>query len=338
MQLEENIALAPLTTFHLGGPARFFVTAKTVDDVRNAISFANDLPAQAGKNLPTFILGGGSNTLVGDEGFAGVVIKIEIAGIEESGTMLIAGAGENWDALVAYAVEKNLWGIENLSGIPGTVGGAVVQGIGAYGASVGQTLAWVEVFDRETEEVKKMSNAECRFDYRDSFFKHDHERHIVLRAAFELSPSPTPNVSYKDLAARFNDSSMDLKAIRDAVLDIRKGKFPDIAVEGTAGSFFKNPIMSREQADELKKRYPEMPLFAMPETDGIKVPLAWLLDKALSMHGTHVGGARLFEKQALVIAANRNASAHDVKELAALVQKKVFDELEIKIEPEVKII
>lgn len=188
MQVEENVALGPLTTFHVGGPARFFARAHTIDDIHEGLAFAKE------KSLPVFILGGGSNVLVGDKGFAGVVIKIELKGIEQDGNTLTAGAGENWDALVAYAVDKNLWGIENLSGIPGSVGGAVVQGIGAYGAAVGQTLSLVEVFDRETAEVKKMSNAECRFDYRDSFFKHDNERHIILRAAFALSSSPTPNV------------------------------------------------------------------------------------------------------------------------------------------------
>ena len=332
MQFEENIALAPLTTFCLGGPARFFVTAKTLEDIQQSLDFARD------KNLPVFILGGGSNVLVGDEGFVGVVIKIELKGVEQNDTALTAGAGESWDALVAYAVENTLWGIENLSGIPGTVGGACVQNIGAYGAALSEVLESVEVFDTHEQKIKTLSKEDCNFGYRGSIFKTEEGRYIVLHATLKLSVSPKPNVSYKDLAARFNDSSMDLQAIRNAVLEIRRGKFPDLNVEGTAGSFFKNPIMSQAEANELKERYPDMPLFLMPETSGVKVPLAWLLDKALSLHGTRVGGARLFDKQALVIAADRNASAHDVKELASFVQKKVFEELKIKIEPEVKIL
>jgi len=335
MRIEENIALAPHTTFFIGGRARFFVHAKTVDDVRDTCAFARD------KNIPVLVLGGGSNMLVGDAGFDGIVIKIELDGIVQDGDTLVAGAGESWDRVVAYAVEKKLWGLENLSGIPGSVGGAVVQGIGAYGAAVGQTLSWVEVFDRDNGEIKKMSNSECRFGYRDSFFKHDNEKHIILRAAFTLSLSAAATISYKDLAAKFSDSSaeeIDIQAVRTAVLDIRKGKFPDLSAEGTAGSFFKNPIMSAADASALKQAYPDMPLFAMPETDGVKVPLAWLLDHALGLHGARVGGARLFEKQILVIAADRETSSIDVVTLARDVQKKVFDELKIKIEPEVKII
>jgi UDP-N-acetylmuramate dehydrogenase len=332
MQIEERVPLAPYTTFHIGGPARYFARVESEHDFRNALGVSKL------ENLETLILGGGSNTLVTDDGFDGLVIKIEIGGIEKEGDRLIAGAGESWDALVACAAKEKLWGLENLSGIPGTVGGGVAGNIGAYGQALSQTLQWVEVFDIQAGEVKKMTNAECSFDYRDSFFKHDNGRHVILRAAFVLSSEGEPDISYKDLAARFSDSSQDIAAIREAVLAIRKGKFPDLTLEGTAGSFFKNPILSSEEAEKLKERYPEMPLFAMPETVGIKIPLAWLLDHALGLKGTHVGGARLFEKQPLVIAASLGASAHDVRTLAEMVKEKVRDALGIELEAEVKII
>lgn len=337
MQLQENIALAPHTTFKIGGPARYFSVVKTLEDVKESLDFARD------QNLATLILGGGSNMLVSDKGFDGLVIKLELRsgfGMQESGgaAEVTAGAGDSWDELVAFCVEHNLWGIENLSGIPGSVGGAVVQNIGAYGAALSQVLQSAEVLDTKDEEVKKLSNAECRFGYRGSLFKEEEGRYIVLAAVLALSLSPVPNISYKDLQSRFNDSSIDIKAIREAVLEIRKAKFPDLDAEGTAGSFFKNPIMSRQDAETLKKRYPGIPLFSMPETEGVKVPLAWLIDHVLHLHGTHQGGARLFEKQPLVIAASRGCSAQDVKKLAQFVQKKVFDEFKIKIEPEVKII
>jgi UDP-N-acetylmuramate dehydrogenase len=145
-------------------------------------------------------------------------------------------------------------------------------------------------------------------------------------------------VSYKDLAARFSGSLPDIAAIRAAVLDIRKGKFPDLAVEGTAGSFFKNPIVPAAEAETLKARYPDMPLFNMPETEGTKVPLAWLLDKVLNLKGISVGGARLYEKQPLVIVAQKNTSADDVKALAQKIKKEVKEKLHIEIEEEVKII
>ncbi len=336
MKVEENIALAPYTTFRIGGPARFFAVAKSIDDIREAVRFANE------HSCAVFILGGGSNVLVDDAGFDGLVLKVELQGVDvdknEKEVRITASAGEVWDEVVARAVGEDAWGIENLSGVPGTVGGAVVQNIGAYGAALSQTLTSVEVFDTRTNDVKTRSVGECKFGYRGSIFKEEEGRYVVLTATFVLSKNPAPNISYKDLKARFGDSSMDIRAIRDAVLAIRAAKFPDLHVEGTAGSFFKNPIMSRADADALKATYPDMPLFDMPETDGVKVPLAWLLDNALHMKGATVGGARLFENQVLVIAAKRNTHARDVKELASNVQKKVFEELKIEIEPEVKIL
>ena len=335
MRIEENIPLAPLTTFGIGGPAAFLVHVKTLEELHQALEFAKQ------KELRTLVLGGGSNMLVPDTGWSGLVIKIELKGVEIENNVLIAGAGESWDGVVAKAVQEGLWGVENLSGIPGTVGGAVVQNIGAYGAALSETLLWVEVLDTETKEIKKMSNAECAFDYRDSFFKHDNGRHVVVRAAFALSKEPKANVSYKDLAARFNDSSLSLDAIRAAVLEIRKGKFPDLSLKGTAGSFFKNPILSPNEVKLLKEKYPSMPLFSMPETSGVKVPLAWFLDYRngiLDMREFSVGGARLFERQPLVIVAQKNTSSDEVEALAQKIKKEVKEKIHIEIEEEVRII
>jgi UDP-N-acetylmuramate dehydrogenase len=331
MTIEENVPLAPLTSFKIGGPARFFVPVETTEELQKALSFAKE------RGLAVLILGGGSNVLIDDAGWGGLVIKIEITGIERDGQALIAGAGESWDALVARAVGEGLWGLENLSGIPGSVGGAVVGGIGAYGAAVGQHLVWVEALDLDGT-IQRMTNTECAFGYRSSFFKNEAGRYIVLRAAFELSTTPAPELSYKDLAGRFREGIPSLAAIREAVLAIRSGKFPDLAVEGTAGSFFKNPIVSAKEAEALTRRYPAMPVFSMPETDGIKVPLAWLLDHVLALKGTCVGGARLFERQPLVIAATAGASAADVRTLAQMVEKKVKEEFNILIEREVHVV
>jgi UDP-N-acetylmuramate dehydrogenase len=330
MNVEENVPLSQFTTFHLGGPAKFFIRASSIDELREALNWVRT------RNLETLILGGGSNLLVSDAGFDGAVISIGIDGIEQDGEMLIAGAGHSWDKLVEYAIKENLWGIENLSGIPGTVGGAVVQGIGAYGAAVGQTLAWCEALDPSSGEVVRMNNQECAFDYRDSAFKHTDL--IVVRVAFALSRTPRPQTLYKDVAELFKDSAPTLEALRAAILSIRKGKFPDLKVEGTAGSFFKNPILPMAAADVLKATFPDMPTFAMPETTGVKIPLAWLIDKALNLKSSSVGGARLFEHQSLVIVAKEGASADDVKKLSSLVKKTVQEKLKIKIEEEVKIL
>ena len=327
MRIEENVPLAPHTTFRLGGPARHFARVKNLEELRQSLDYARD------QNLATLILGGGSNLLIGDAGFDGLVIKIEIKGVEQEGDTLIAGAGESWDALVARAVKDGWWGLENLSGIPGTVGAAPVQNIGAYGAEVRDTLAWVEVLDRKSGEVVRLQNAACGFGYRTSIFKRLPARYVVLRAAFALTKDGTPNASYKDLA---DIARLNLDEIRQKVLEVRSQKFPDLSVEGTAGSFFLNPVVSGQKAAELLEKYPGLPAFAAE--NGQKVSLAWLLDNVLRVKGLSVGGARLYEKQPLVIAVSRTASASDVAGLAKKVAELVQDKLKIIIEPEVKII
>jgi UDP-N-acetylmuramate dehydrogenase len=328
MQLRENVPLSDLTTFHIGGPARYVATVTSVEELKEALDFAQE------KQLAIKILGGGSNVLASDDGFDGLVIHIALQGITFDGPTVVVAAGEEWDALVAQSVVRDLWGLENLSGIPGSVGGAIVGGIGAYGASVGEHMSGVEAFNINTRQVEQFSNAQCTFGYRDSVFKHRPEL-VVLRATFELSAESAPNVSYKDLAARFANSSLDLPTIRAAVLTVREGKFPDIAVEGTAGSYFKNPMVDEAAAEALREQYPELPLFAMPEVSGYKVPLAWLLDRVLGLKGTSVGGARLFERQPLVIAAGKGCSATDVHTLASMVKKDCKEKLFLDIEEEV---
>ncbi len=335
MTIEENIPLAPLTTFNIGGPAHYLAKVQSVDELKEALAFAKD------KGVRTFFLGGGSNILVPDAGFDGLVIKIEIRGVEEKGSLLSAGAGESWDALVERAVKNNLWGIENLSGIPGTVGGAVVQNIGAYGQALSQTLEWVEVYDAEDGKERRLTKSDYQSGYRDSIFKRNAGRFVVLRVALALHKDGQPDVSYKDLAARFNDKHPSLQEIRSAVLEIRAGKFPDLTVEGSAGSFFKNPVLPEAEAKKLQARYPELPLFPLPESSDVKVPLAWFLDYrhgVLDMRNVVHGGARLYERQYLVIAAARGTSSADVAALAKLVQQKIKATLHVEIAPEVMMI
>jgi len=327
MQVEENLPLGPMTTFCIGGPARYLVKIKNFKDLKESLDFSKS------RNIEILLLGGGSNVLVSDAGFDGLVIKIEMTGVEKEGELLIAGAGENWDALVERAIQSGLWGIENLSGIPGTVGAAPMQNIGAYGAEVKDTLAWVEAFDTQSGAVIRLQNTECSFGYRTSRFKKEPGRFIILRAAFKLNKNGAPNTSYKDLAGI---SKSNLDEIRAKVLEVRAGKFPDLKKEGTAGSFFLNPVVSAQKAAELAEKYPGLPQF--PAESGVKVSLAWLLDNVLHIKGLSVGGARLYEKQPLVIAVSRTASASDVAGLAQKVARLVQDKFKINIEPEVKII
>jgi UDP-N-acetylmuramate dehydrogenase len=336
MKIEENIPLAPLTTFQIGGPARFFARAESLEDLKEATDFARN------ESLDFIILGGGSNVLVDDAGFNGLVILNATKGVEwtDKGEIVevVAASGESWDKLVEAAVAKGLWGIENLSGIPGTVGGGVVQNIGAYGGVLSQTLVSVDVFDTQEKKIKTLPKLELQFGYRSSIFKQEEGRYVVLRAVFELSKKGAPNLEYKDLQAKFAGKNPSLEDVRSAVMDIRRNKFPDLSVEGTAGSFFKNPILPESEAHALQARFADMPLFSLPESTDIKVPLGWILDHVLNLRGFAIKDARVFERQALVIAAKRGCSSSDVKKLAEIIAQKVFDTCGITIEPEVKIL
>ena len=332
MNIEENILLAPFTTFRLGGPARFFVRVRSTEELKEALAFA------AEHSLRVFILGGGSNVLFPDEGFGGLVLRIELMGIEQKGGTYIAAGGESWDGLVERAVRDGMWGIENLSGIPGTVGGAVAQNIGAYGAALSQTLSWAEVYDMKDGSVRVLSREELKLGYRHSVLKEEPGRYVVLRAAVEVSPAPKRNLSYRDLAQRFPEGDQSLEDIRAAVCDIRAGKFPDLSKEGSAGSYFKNPTVTSEEAGALAQRFEGLPLFEMPETALIKVPLGWILDRVLDLRGYRLGEVRLFEKQALVIAASSNASAEHVRALAEKIKSLVKEKIGIEIEEEVCVV
>jgi len=331
MTIEENVLLAAYTTFRLGGAARYFVRVQNLEELQEALSFAKE------RALRVLILGGGSNMLVADKGFDGLVLRIDIVGMEREGDTYVVGAGESWDSFVARTVDDGFWGVENLSGIPGSVGAAPIQNIGAYGAEVKDTLVWVEAFDTHSCKVVRLQASECGFGYRTSRFKKEPGRYVLLRAAFTLSAEPKPNLSYKDLAETFaGNPAPGLANIRSALLAIRGRKFPDLAFEGTAGSFFLNPVVTKEKASELRTLYPALPQYEAP--GGVKIALAWLLDNALQIKGLQVGAARLFERQPLVIVAARGASAKDVHALAEAVKKIVKENVGIELEEEVRTI
>ncbi len=282
MKIQEHISLKEFTTFRIGGPARYFITASSIDELKAAILFAEE------KHLPLFILGGGSNVLVSDEGFPGVVIKIEMKGreikeldLDTQNVEVIAGAGEEWDSFVEYCVSYGLYGIENLSYIPGSVGAAPVQNIGAYGSEVKDSLSWVEVFNTEKKEIETFSKEECIFGYRDSIFKKtEGKKYVITRVAFLLSRNGTLNINYKDITEYIKNNTIEevsLQKVRDIVVDIRKKKLPDVREVGTAGSLFKNPIIEKTRYEELVKIYPLMPQYPINETQ-VKIPAAWILD------------------------------------------------------------
>lgn len=332
--MREYISLREYSTFKTGGNARFFVSATSIDVVREAVAFANS------KSLPWILLSGGSNVLFDDKGFDGLVIHIQIKGIHlEQGVgdtvLLHAGAAEEWDSLVVYAVDHDLWGLENLSGIPGYVGASLVQNIGAYGAEVKDVFMCAHVLDTKLNEVRTVTIKDADFGYRHSMFQHN-EHLVITHVTFKLSTVGTPQLSYKDLAQSVLTAQSSAREVRDTVLTIRANKFPPLTIYGTAGSFFKNPHITHEAYAHLRERYPLIPGYI--EGDLVKVPLAWILDNVLNLKGYKQGHASLYERQPLVMVADVGATTHEVLTLADDIIKKVFDVTAITITPEVTII
>lgn len=336
--IQENILLKHYTTFRIGGPARFFVAVKNNIELTDALVFAQE------KRLPIFVLGGGSNIVVGDEGFSGLVIKMEFSGIEygdeKDGKIEVkVGAGEEWDTFVKETVGRGLHGLETLSYIPGTVGAAPVQNIGAYGSEVKTNIAWVEAMHIETGEFRMFSNVECEFTYRMSFFKKTEGRkYVITRVGFMLEKHGSPNISYKDIQTYIKENNITeitLQKVRDMVIAIRTKKLPSVKDYGTAGSFFKNPILLKEKYQKLLTNFPEMPHYPVDGMN-VKIPAGWILDTLCGFKGyrdQHVG---VYKNQALVLVNFGDATSFDVKKLAQKMIDCVKEKTGIELEREVE--
>lgn len=332
-QVLERISWAELTTFKAGGSVRYVAHCSTVEDIEESIALAKE------KQLPFIVLGEGSNVLPEDDDFEGVVLQIAIMGIterEEDGNIYVtASAGESWDRLVEYVTMRGWWGVENLAGIPGTVGAAPVQNIGAYGVEVRETLLSVDAYDCKTGEVVHIPVEKMNLSYRDSVFKHEN-CYIILRATFRLSKEGVPHIGYPDLK-KAGEAGVPLASPHDiakAVRTIRSAKFPDLSVFGTAGSFFKNPILTPEAFASLSSEFGAIPSF--PHEGKIKVPLAFILDHILGLKGYRKEHVFLFGNQPLVIVAEPGAHAKEIEELAQEIEKKVFERVGLSIEREVR--
>ena len=342
LKIEENISLAPLTTLKIGGAARYFVKAETIEDVKDAFDWATQ------NDIKLFILGGGSNIVVADTGFDGLVLQIALKGITErqqdDKIFITAQAGEDWDSFVAYCVKRNYAGIECLSGIPGFVGGTPVQNVGAYGQEVSETIVSVRVFDRKQNEVIQLNNEQCGFAYRRSIFNTTEKEHyIVLSVTFALSVNGAPAIRYKDLQNHFTEnSSPTLQEVRDGVIEIRSQKSMVINENDpnskSAGSFFKNPIVSQEGfclIEEKAKQFGfnEVPHFSA-EGNQVKIPAAWLIERSGFCKGYVRGHAGLSANHTLAIINRGGASAKDVIELMHEIQSKVEEKFSIQLKPE----
>ena len=289
-----------------------------------------------------YTLGGGNNILF-TQRFAGTLLKpvgkeIKIKAQIDDSVIVEAEAGVEWDDLVAWSVERDLWGMENLSLIPGTVGAAPVQNIGAYGAEAKDVIERVHYFDVEDRKHHTLGCAECRFAYRESIFKHELKgRAIITSVEFRLSKSSQPSLGYGDLAKEVElRGGATLKNIREAVCAIRQSKLPDTAVLGNAGSFFKNPIVNKEVSERLKAEYDSMPIYPVSEHK-CKLAAGWLIDQA-GLKGYRKGNVGVHERQALVLVNFGGATGAEVIALSKEVREKVFAKFGINIDPEVNIL
>ena len=330
--IQERVLIAPYTTFGIGGEAEYFAVASSEDELAASINQARE------QDWSVTILGGCSNMLVSDSGVKGLVIIYVIKGIvadpEGGSVKVIVGAGEVWDDLVAHTVEEGWWGLENLSAIPGTVGATPIQNVGAYGVEVKEMIEAVRVYSPEREDFLILTNAECRFSYRDSFFKSPEGKNlIVVGVTYRLSLKPTPILHYKDLAMLADEDDLTQENIRAAVISIRAEKFPNWHELGTAGSYFKNPIISEAEFVSLQAKYPELPGFSEP--DGrVKVSLGWVLDKICGFKGVRDGNVGTFKTQALALVNYGGATAEEVLGFEKKIASEVKERTGIIIERE----
>jgi UDP-N-acetylmuramate dehydrogenase len=339
MQFLQEVPLAPYTTFQIGGPARWFAEAVCEEDIAAGFAFAEE------NHLPLFVLGGGSNLLVSDGGFPGLVLRIALRGIDRREEHLSASGGEDWDGLVAEAVEAGLAGIECLSGIPGTVGGTPVQNVGAYGQEVAQTIVNVRAFDQTSRSFVDLPASACGFSYRHSIFNSSERgRYIVSRVDYKLRAGAPANFAYADLAKYFashNNPAPTLQEVREAVRSIRAQKGM-LIVPGdpdcrSAGSFFKNPVVPMAQLDTLarelnveKERIP-----AYPATNGlVKLSAAWLIERAGFAKGYALGKAGISSRHTLALINRGGATASDVLSLRDQIVKTILSRFAIQLEPE----
>lgn len=336
--VENNVSLKSYNTFGLEVTADLFTTISSTEDLKNILQVTDY------KHLEKLYLGGGSNVLFTKD-FAGMVILNRIKGItvtneDENYVWVNAGAGESWHELVLFCVANNYAGMENLSLIPGTVGAAPMQNIGAYGVEIKDIFESLEALNLATLETEIFDAAACKFGYRESVFKHEAKgKYVITNVTFRLNKTPNFHVEYgaiKDTLEEMGVTELSIKAISDAVIKIRQSKLPNPAEIGNAGSFFKNPEIPKTQFTELKGLYAEMPSYPINEST-VKVPAGWLIEQA-GWKGKRFGEIGVHAKQALVLVNYGNGKGEDIKALAFDIQASVNEKFGIKLTPEVNFI
>ncbi len=339
MHIQENISLKSFNTFGIQAKATYFCEVNTLEELTTFLQEKNN-----STDKPLLILGGGSNLLFTKD-FPGIVLKNSIKGIEiiredESHAWVRAGAGENWHNFVLQCIEMGYGGIENLSLIPGTVGAAPMQNIGAYGVEIKDVFEQLEAVEIETGKTHHFNNADCRFGYRESVFKNIYKgKFIIATVTLKLSKKPVVNTSYGAIEETLQNEGITAPTIRDvsnAVIKIRQSKLPDPADIGNAGSFFKNPVIALKVYETLKAENPEMPGYKVAEQE-MKVPAGWLIEQC-GWKGKRFGEVGVHKNQALVLVNYGDAKGNEVKELAFKIQASVSERFGIELTPEVNMV
>lgn len=344
-KIRKDVPLAPLTTLGVGGPARFYLEVESEAEVQEALAFAEK------ETLPVFPLGGGSNLLVSDDGFPGLVLKLNLRGVSFSADgSASAASGESWDDFVAATVLHNLQGLECLSGIPGTVGGAPVQNIAAYGGEVGKVIHSLRVYDRQKKEIVSMAGEACHFRYRESVFNQPppegaRGRYVILEVNFRLIPGGRPILHYADLKNYFQEESPVLEAVRRAIVEIRAAKGM-VNLEGyesfqSVGSFFKNPLVSEIFLTALTGKVSNpygQPWFWPNSRGGIKISAARLIEEAGFSKGCREGRVGLSPRHTLAVLNYGGATATEILSFARKIQVTVREKFAVTLLPEPELV
>ena len=338
MLLQEHVSLKPFNTFGIDAQARYYLQIDALQTLRDFLAQPS-LTA-----LPQLVLGGGSNVLLLND-FQGVVLHMAIDGIakvkeDQDYVWVQAGAGVNWHQLVLHCIANNYAGIENLSLIPGTVGAAPIQNIGAYGVELQDVFESLEALEIRSGEVHTFNHAACAFGYRDSIFKREHKgQYIILNVTLRLQKKPTFKTEYgaiRQTLEAMGTRELSIKAISDTVIQIRQSKLPDPARIGNAGSFFKNPVITKVQFKQLHTHYPQIPGYPQPEGQ-VKIPAAWLIEQC-GWKGKTNGAVGVHNQQPLVLVNYGGGTGQGIYQLAQDIQQSVQAQFDIKIEPEAHLI
>ena len=340
LNVQSHVSLKPYNTFGIEASARYWVSIRHEDDLQTLLSLTEF------SDTPRLVIGGGSNILL-CHNVDGLVIKVDIQGIDviredESHVYLRVGAGVNWHELVLFCVEQGYAGMENLSLIPGTVGAAPMQNIGAYGVELEQVFDSLTAVNMHTGEKRTFNHRECAFGYRESIFKRElKNQFIITSVTFRLNKQPVFHTRYGAIQETLTDmgvseNALSINAISEAVIHIRRSKLPDPTQIGNAGSFFKNPEISKTQFDALQNQYPALPGYPIGD-DVVKVPAGWLIEQA-GWKGYRAGDAGVHTKQALVLVNYGNATGNEILTLAKQVQESVQEKFGVTISPEVNIV